>query len=253
MIGCKWRNCVDPRRRTKSRRSPHALLRNRKRLFGGIHRRHNADVRQIPVSLRIIHSVPNHKKVRNRKPHVVRVNLLNPPRRLVKKRRNPQRLRMLLQEKLAQVSKRQTGVQNVFHHQYILALDRVIEVLDHLHSARRSLTLAVARRRHKVERSIHLDRSRKIGQKGRRALQHANHHQFFAVQVMGNLCAHFGNALRNLLARKKYVESLVSQGSHAPSIARIHPGYVAVQIPPLFLGVGRGPRPPRAEAPGSRF
>jgi hypothetical protein len=61
----------------------------------------------------------------------------------------------------------------------------------------------------------------KIGQKGRRALEDANHHQLFAVQVTGNLCAHFGDALGDLLAGEKDFKALIGCGSHAHSIARI--------------------------------
>ena len=124
-------------------------------------------------------------------------------------------------KKLAQIGEGQPGVQNVLDHQHVLALDRLIQVLDQLDRARGALPIAIARCGHKVECRVHLDGPRQIGQKRRRALQHAHHHQLFAVQVTGNLRAHLGHALGNLLAGIENLKALVGSGSHASSIAAV--------------------------------
>ena len=127
---------------------------------------------------------------------------------------------MLLQEELAQIGERQAGVENVFDDEDILAFDRLVEILDDLDRAGGALALAVAGDGDKVEGGVGLDGAGQIDEKERRALEHADHDQLFAVQVAGDLRAHFGDALGDLLAGIKNVKALRSHGRHADSIAR---------------------------------
>ena len=128
---------------------------------------------------------------------------------------------MLLQEELAQIGEREAGVEDVLDDQHVLALDGMVEVLDELDRAGGALALAVAGGGDKVEGGVDLDGSRQVGQKECRALEHADHDQLFAVQVTGDLRAHLGDALGDLLAGIKNFKALVGHGSHAHSIARI--------------------------------
>ncbi len=88
---------------------------------------------------------------------------------------------------------------------------------------------ARARDCNEVEGGVGLDRAREIDEEKCRALEHANHDQLFAVEVTGDLSAHLGDALGNLLAGIKDVEALIGHGGHGDSIARIALG-LAVKI-----------------------
>ena len=63
--------------------------------------------------------------------------------------------------------------------------------------------------------------AREIGQKRGSAFEHAHHYELLAAEVTGNLGAHLGDALGNLLAGKKDLKTRVGVRSHADSIARI--------------------------------
>ena len=99
--------------------------------------------------------------------------------------------------------------------------------------------VAVAGGGHKVEGGVGLYGPRQVGQKRRRALEHAHHHQLFAVQVAGNLGAHLGHAFGNLLAGKENLEVLVAGGGHADSIPENRAAEQRV-LCKLLSGAGRG-------------
>ena len=94
-----------------------------------------------------------------------------------------------------------------------------VEVLDELDRAGGALSLAVAGGGDKVEGGVGLDGPGQIGEEEGRALEHADHHQLFAVHVAGNLRAHLGHALGDLLAGIENLKALIGHGSHAHSIA----------------------------------
>ena len=129
-------------------------------------------------------------------------------------------LGMLLQEELAQVGEREAGVENVFDDEHVLALDGLIEILDELDGARGALALAVAGNGDEVEGRVGLDGARKVDEEKRGAFEHADHDQLFAVQVAGDLRAHLGDAIGDLLAGIENVKALGGHGCHADSIAR---------------------------------
>ena len=87
--------------------------------------RHQADVWQIAIALGIIHAVADDEEVRNREANIIGFNLLQAARRLVEQGSNAQALGFLLQKEFAQIAQGQTGVENVFNDQNILALNRV--------------------------------------------------------------------------------------------------------------------------------
>ena len=137
-------------------------------------------------------------------------------------------LGMLLQKDLAQIGEGEAGVENVFDDEHVLALDGLVEILDELDCAGGALALAVAGDGDEVEGGVGLDGARKVDEEKRRALEHADHDQLFAVQVAGDLRAHFGDAFGDLLAGIKNFKALVGHGSHADSIARNSSGKCAV-------------------------
>jgi hypothetical protein len=180
---------------------------------------HQANIGQVAVALGVVHSVPNNEEIGNGKAYVVCLNLLQAARRLVEQRGDAQGFGMLLKEKFAQVGEGEAGIENIFDQQNILALDRSIEVLDELDRAGGSLPFAIAGGSNKVEGGIGLNGSGEIGKKEGRALEHSDHHQLFTVHVSGNLSAHFGHTLGDLLAGIENLKALNGLGIHTHSIA----------------------------------
>ena len=78
---------------------------------------------------------------------------------------------------------------------------------------------AVAGDGDEVEGRVDLDGACQVGEKDRGALQHAHHHQLFAVQVAGDCGAHLRHSLSDLLAGIENLKALVSDGGHGDSIA----------------------------------
>jgi len=184
-------------------------------------RRHQADVRQISVALGVVHAVTDDEEVGNGEADIIRVDFLNAAGGLVKQRGNAQGFGVLLHEELAQIGEREAGVEDVFDDQDILAFDGLVVILDELDGAGGALSLAIAGGGDKVERRVDLHGSSEIRQKRRSAFEYADHNELFAIEVLRNLGAHFGDAVGNLLAGKEDLKSLRSDGCHAHSIARI--------------------------------
>src|ERR1700679_728992 len=92
--------------------------------------RKEPDIGDIPIPLRIIHTITNHKLIWDLETDIVGLNRNKPTLRLIKARRNLQRSRLVLQEKLAQIAEGETSVENIFDDDDMLALDRHIQVFD---------------------------------------------------------------------------------------------------------------------------
>ena len=91
---------------------------------------HDADVGQVAVALRVVHSVADDEEVGNGKANVVRLDFLQAAGGLVEQRGDAQRFGMLLEEELAQVGEREACIEDVLDHEDVFAFDRLIEVLD---------------------------------------------------------------------------------------------------------------------------
>ena len=129
---------------------------------------------------------------------------------------------------LAQIRQGEAGIENVFDHEDVLAFDGLVEILDHLDGAGRALAFAVAGDGDEIECGVGLNGARQIDEEKRRALEHADHDQLFAVEIAGDLCSHLGHAVGDLLAGVKDFESLKGRGGHGDSIARIPSGITCV-------------------------
>ena len=98
---------------------------------------------------------------------------------------------------LLQVAERQAGVDDVLDDDDVAAVERGVEVLDHLDFAGRGRALGVARDRHEIERDVAGDVPREVGQEDERALQHGDDVEIVG-EVPADLQRHFGDALLNL-------------------------------------------------------
>ena len=160
---------------------------------------HQPDIGDIAETLRVVHSVSDHKMVGDLESHIIGFDLLQPPRRLVEQRGYTEAARLVLLEEATQKAECKTGVEDILDDNDVLALDRLIEVLDQLHCTAGPLPLTVARHRDEVEGAVHGDGARQVGEENRRALQHAHQHHALSGVVGVNLAAYLRSALGDLL------------------------------------------------------
>src|SRR5579884_156702 len=166
-------------------------------------RRHQANIRQITKTLGIIHAVAYDKFVRDAESYIISFNFHQPSRRLVEQRGYTQRTRVMLLEELSEEIERKPGIENVFYNNNVFTFNRLVYVFDEPDRAAGFLALAVAGDCNKIKCIVHSDVPRKVGEKNRRALQHAQQNDVLSRIILVNLAAQFGNALRNLFAAEK--------------------------------------------------
>src|SRR6516164_10560715 len=136
---------------------------------------HDANVRQIPVPLRVVEPITHYELVRNLEAHIISLDRHFPPRRLIEQGCDLERLRLVREKQLLQKGQRQPGIQNVFYQDDILPLHRLVYVFRDAHLARgvpamlqfmrRAWTVAVARDADEVERCIQCEVPGEVPQK----------------------------------------------------------------------------------------
>ena len=89
----------------------------------------------------------------------------------------------MLEKDFAQIGEGEAGVENVFDDEHIFAFDGLIEILDELDGAGGALALAVAGDGDEVEGGVDLDGAGEVGEEYGCAFEHADHDQFFAIEV----------------------------------------------------------------------
>jgi phosphatidylglycerol---prolipoprotein diacylglyceryl transferase len=132
---------------------------------------------------------------------------------------------MLVEQELTQIGEREAGVENVFDDKDVFALDGLVEIFDELDGAGGTLTFSVAGDGDEVKGGVGLDGAGQVRKKRRGAFEHPDHDQLFSIQIVGDLRAHFGDALGNLLAGKEDLVALIGEGGHGDSIARMRRGW----------------------------
>ena len=196
---------------------------------------HEADVGEVAVALGVIHAVANNEEVGDGEAYIVRFDFFKAAGWFVEQGGDAQGLWVVLEEDFAEVRQCKTGVENVFDDEDIFAFDGLVEVLDELDGAGGTLTLAVAGDGDEVEGGIDLDRAREVGEEGRGALEDTDHDELFAVEVVGDLGAHLGDALGDLLAGIEDFKTLVGDGSHAQEyrllLVAVRKGFCATLTP----------------------
>ena len=165
--------------------------------------RHDADIGQVTVALGVVHSIPDDEEVGNGEAYVVCFDFFDAAGGLVEEGGDAEGLWVLLEEELAQIGECEAGIENVFDDEYVFPLDGVVKVFDELDCAGGPLSLAITGGGDKVEGGIDLDGSGQVGEKGRCAFQNADHDEPFALEILGDLSAHFGDALGDLLTGEK--------------------------------------------------
>src|SRR5450759_1493569 len=87
-------------------------------------KRQNAHVLEVAISLRIVQPISDNEFIRNLKSDVVRLDVfLDAPFRLVKQRRDLQRIRLALLQNAQQVPESEPRIQNILDHDDVEPLD----------------------------------------------------------------------------------------------------------------------------------
>src|SRR3954464_10290159 len=100
---------------------------------------------------------------------------------------------------IAQVSQRDARVQDVLYQDDVLALHRVIHILEQANLAALPVALSAAGGAEEIECGIQADAPRQVGQENGRALEHAEEKRLLSGKVMGDLLPHLGYAGGDLL------------------------------------------------------
>src|SRR5579864_5439801 len=97
----------------------------------------NTNVFQIAIVLIVIQTIAHHKFVGDREADIIRLDILNPARRLVEQRGNFQRLRLALLQHATQIAEREAGIENVLDENHVQTFDAGVEILVEAHLSRR--------------------------------------------------------------------------------------------------------------------
>ena len=165
--------------------------------------RKEADVGDVAILLRIVHAVTDHEAVGDAEADVIGFNRHKAALRFVEAGGNLERCGLVLQEETAQVAECQAGVENVFDHDDVFALDGDIEILDELDGSAGGLASAVGRNRNKIKGVVDLDGACKVGEEDRSALEHAHEHNAFPPIVVADLFADGFDAFGNLVGAEE--------------------------------------------------
>jgi hypothetical protein len=178
-------------------------------------RGHEADVGEVAVAFGVIHAVADDEEVGDGEADVIGLDFFEAAGGLVEESGDSQGLGVVLEEDLAQVRQCKTGVEDVFNDEDVFAFDGLVEILDEFDCSGRALAFAVAGDGDEVECGVDLNVAREVGEKRGGAFEDSDHDELFTCEVVGDLRAHFGDALGDLLAGVEDLKVLICDGSHA--------------------------------------
>src|SRR5579872_7042442 len=177
--------------------------------------RKHAYVLEVAIALRVVQPVSDDEFVGNLEPDVIRLYVfLDAPLRLVEKRGDLQRIRFALLQNTQQISEREPGVQNIFHHDDVEPFDAGVQILVEPHLAGRLAAVPVAGDGHEIHGNFHANLAHQIGKKNGRALQDSDQMDALALVVLGDLRAHFAHALLDGAAAKQHLQVFLAMTVH---------------------------------------
>src|SRR5579871_2578232 len=184
--------------------------------FAELLSRYYTDVGKVAVLFRVIEAVADHKFIGNLKSYVVALQRQLTARRFIEQGCDLQRAWLPGHQKLFQISHGQAGVENVFHEDDVLFLQRLIHILGQLYFTgrvpagleflTRTGTIAVAGDSDEVKGRIEVDLPCEIRKKDRGPLQHANQIDGLSRVVFGNLRAQFRDAPGNVVPWNQHLQ-----------------------------------------------
>lgn len=161
--------------------------------------RKQPNIFHVAIDLGVIHAVTDHEVVGDLEGNVVRVDGNEAAIGLIEAGRDLQGGRFVLEHEAAEIAQRKAGIEDIFDQDHVLALDRIIDVLDQFYGARGDARAAVGADCHKVEGRVDLDGASEVREKDRRTFKDADEHDGPTSVVLRDLCAQGRDAVGNLL------------------------------------------------------
>jgi len=202
-------------------KTPWVIRGPRKPLFR-IVGRHEADIREVPVALSIIHAVADDEVVGDGESDVVGVDAFKAARRLVEKRGDFEGARAVLEDELAKKSYGEAGIEDVLDEDDVFSFRGLIEVLDEFDGSAGALVLAVAGDGDEVKGAVNGDAAGEVGKENSRALEDSNKHDALAGEIGVDLATDFGGTAGDLFGSEQNGKILVGGGvAHSFRISRL--------------------------------
>jgi len=133
-----------------------------------------ADVVNAAVTLGEVHAVTDDELIRDLEGYVVGLDGDETPLRFVEAGGDLQRGGLVLEHQTAEIAKGQTGVEDVFDDDDMLAFDGIVYVLDELDGAGGDARTAVAGDGNEIEGVVDLDGAGEVGEEDGRAFEDTN-------------------------------------------------------------------------------
>src|SRR5438093_12574420 len=111
-----------------------------------------SNVREVAILFGVVETVADDEAVFDGEADVFDLDVDLAPRRLAQEARGAERLRVAAAQNVLEIMQRQAGVDDVFDDDDVAPFERVVEVLEQPHLARRGRALPVAGKGHEVER-----------------------------------------------------------------------------------------------------
>jgi len=184
--------------------------------------RHEANVREIPESLSIVHTVADDEVVGDGEADVVSVNVFKTARGLVEERGSFEGTGAMLEDEFAEKGNGEAGIEDVFDEDDVFPFGGVIEVLDEFDGSAGALVLAVAGDGDEVKGAVNGDAAGEVGKENSRALEDSNKHDALAGEIGVDLATDFGGTAGDLFGSEQNGEILVGGGvAHSFRISRL--------------------------------
>ena len=158
----------------------------------------HGDVLQIAIELAVIEPKAHHEPVGNLKAAIVQRNLHDAARGAVEQGADRERFWSAPGQMLEQITGGESGVDNIFHQQNVLAFDALVQILGDAHQARRGLRIGEAGDSQKIHGQGHGQLARQGGEEEHRTFQNAHQFELAARVVRRNLCGHFQDSAMDL-------------------------------------------------------
>ena len=160
--------------------------------------REEADVFHVAVALGEVHAVADDELVRNLEANVVGFDRDEAALGFVEAGGDLERGGFVLEHQAAQVAQGETGVEDVFDDDDVLALDGVVDVLDELDGARGDAGAAIAGDGDEVEGGVDGNGAGEVGEEDRRAFEYADQDDDLPGVIGGDLLAERLDAVGDL-------------------------------------------------------
>ena len=150
-----------------------------------------------------VETVTYNKFVRNGEAEIIRFNVCNSAFRFIKKGCDSDGRNVSLSEKVAEIGKGHSAVENIFNDEDVFSGKIVVKVFKNFYNTGRFGAAAIAGNGHEVDVERNGNCSHKVGHENYGTFENGNKHKIFSVIIFAYLFAHFFNCFFNVLFGNK--------------------------------------------------